>query len=392
MMTQIRIDTQHAREVGRQFTAEGNRLAEIGQELQGAIGSLDTWAWDGHSRRQAESMLGRVRPEGAQLSQQLADLGHQLVRVADAFEQADGQSASAVDAIPRFMLEPSLGWRTNPALRLGSLLAGGGGAAIALITLRVTGTHGQVSFVDRLKGIPSAVARWLSPAVAAVAGWFGWQGSISKEPAESVAWEELHETKVEPERAPEEKPVTPSQPRARESTEATAATLPPQSLTPVLRQTAGSYECAPTAASMVLSYWHRLDSDNQVRTPNELIQGLDGRFSPKSGINADELVAGLKEMNLGYETIERRALLDQQGLQAELKDGPVIAQVRLNLGASGYPHMVTVTGMSENGQTVYLNDPWTGKSSEVAWSAFEKSWAFTGQYSQASHLIVKIRP
>lgn len=36
-MTQIRIDTEHAREVGQRLTAEGDRLAEIGQELQEVI-------------------------------------------------------------------------------------------------------------------------------------------------------------------------------------------------------------------------------------------------------------------------------------------------------------------------------------------------------------------
>ncbi|RLC70530.1 MAG: hypothetical protein DRI81_19000, partial [Chloroflexi bacterium] len=94
----------------------------------------------------------------------------------------------------------------------------------------------------------------------------------------------------------------------------------------------------------------------------------------------------------GYETIERQASLNQQSLQTELENGPVLAQVHLNWGASGYAHMVTVTGMSEDGQTVYVNDPWTGEASEIAWSTFEKSWTFGGQYSDASHLIVKIRP
>lgn len=36
-MAQIRIDTEYTREVGRRFTAEGDRLAEIGQELQEVI-------------------------------------------------------------------------------------------------------------------------------------------------------------------------------------------------------------------------------------------------------------------------------------------------------------------------------------------------------------------
>jgi hypothetical protein len=49
-VTQIRIDTEHAREAGRRLIAESDRLAEIGHELQDAVGSLDTGAWDGVSR------------------------------------------------------------------------------------------------------------------------------------------------------------------------------------------------------------------------------------------------------------------------------------------------------------------------------------------------------
>jgi len=378
---QIRINTDHTREVARRLLAESDRLAEIGHELQDAIGGLDTWGWDGRSRTRAESLLARVRPESARVAERLDNLGRQLTCVADVFEQADSQSAVGVGAIPWFIPEPLLGWRTNSALRMGTLLAGGGSTtAIALTRLQAIGTEEQVSFIERLKGIPSSVAAWLSPAVAAVAGWFGW----SKEPAESVP--------VEMSGTQRFRPAPPPQPLPKITMTIVTARAPDRLLTPALKQTSGSYECAPTAAGMVLAYWHERDSSHQTRTPQELIQGLGSRFNPKSGINADELVAGLKEMNLGYETIERVSLLDKQALQAELENGPVIAQVHLNWGTSGYAHMVTVTGMSEDGQTVYVNDPWTGEALEKAWSTFERSWAFTGQYSGASHLIVKIRP
>lgn len=380
-MTQIRIDTQHTRETGRRLISEGNRLAEIGHELQHAVGSLDTGAWDGRSRWRAEPLLNRVRPESARVAERLDNLGRQLARVAEAFEQADSQSAAGVGAIPWFIPEPLLGWRTNSALRMGTLLAGGGGAAaIALTRLPAVGTEEQVSFIERLKGIPSSVAVWLSPAVATVAGLFGW----SKEPVESVP--------MEPSETLRFQPVPPPQPPPTITTTIIAARVPDRLLTPALKQTSGSYECAPTAAGMVLEYWNKRDSSHQTRTPQELIQGLGSRFNPKSGVNADELVAGLKEMKLGYETIERGSLPDKQALQAELGNGPLLAQVHLNWGTSGYAHMVTVTGMSEDGKTVYVNDPWTGKALEKAWGDFEKSWTFAGKYSGASHLIVKIRP
>jgi len=92
-MPQIRIDTEHVRDVGRRLIAEGDRLNEIGQELHGAIGNLDTGAWDGHSRAQAEPLLSRVRPESARVSEDLDGLGRTLVRVADTFEHEDNTAA-----------------------------------------------------------------------------------------------------------------------------------------------------------------------------------------------------------------------------------------------------------------------------------------------------------
>ncbi len=58
----IRVDTRRVRETGRRLIATGDRLAEIGHELQNAISSLDTRAWDGVSRARAAAA---VEPGGA---------------------------------------------------------------------------------------------------------------------------------------------------------------------------------------------------------------------------------------------------------------------------------------------------------------------------------------
>ncbi len=387
-MTQIRIDTEHVREVGRRLVAEGDRMAEIGHELQRAIGGLDTGAWDGVSRARAEPMLDRVWPESTRMTEGLDGLGRQLNRVAEAFEEADHRSAAGVDTIPWFMPEPLLGWRTSSALRMGTLLAGGGGtAAIYFASPDAGKAEDTVSFIERLKGIPTSVAAWLSPAVAGVAGLFGWQA----QELPTAPWEKLREPeRIEPNSTYRFVPVPPPQPPETPTITAkiTAARVENRDLTPVLKQTARSYECAPTAASMVLEYWNEIDPKNETRNPQEIIQGLGNRFNAGSGINADELVAGLKEMELGYDTIERQAGLDKEQLKTVLEEGPVLAQVHLNWGTSGYAHMVTVTDISESGETVYVNDPWTGKAVEKTWNEFEQSWTFAG----VSHLIVKVKP
>ena len=92
-MTRIRIDTEHVREVGRQLIAESDRMDGIGQELQSAIGGLDTGSWDGISRAWAEPMLDRVRPESARVADELDHLGRKLAHVAEVFEQEDNTAA-----------------------------------------------------------------------------------------------------------------------------------------------------------------------------------------------------------------------------------------------------------------------------------------------------------
>ena len=99
-MTQIRINTDHTREVARRLLAESDRLAEIGHELQNAIGGLDTWAWDGRSRSRAEPLLARVRPESEWVKHQLEELGYKLVRVANIFEQEDNAAARNLEGMP----------------------------------------------------------------------------------------------------------------------------------------------------------------------------------------------------------------------------------------------------------------------------------------------------
>jgi len=92
-MAQIRIDTEQVRETGQRLSAEGDHLAQIGQELERAIGGLDTGAWDGRSRARAAPLLNRVRPENARLADELDRLGRKLVRVAEVFEAEDGAAA-----------------------------------------------------------------------------------------------------------------------------------------------------------------------------------------------------------------------------------------------------------------------------------------------------------
>lgn len=99
-MTQIRLNTEQVRDAGRRLLTESTEIEEIGQALQHAVDSLDTWAWDGHSRANAEPLLDQVRPQSVRLADELEQLGRLLQRVADRFENEDSTAARELEGMP----------------------------------------------------------------------------------------------------------------------------------------------------------------------------------------------------------------------------------------------------------------------------------------------------
>jgi uncharacterized protein YukE len=74
-------------------------MEQMGNELRQAIGSLDTWAWDGRSRSRAEPMLNRVQPESRRVTEELDNLGRTLMRIADTFELEDNNAARELEGM-----------------------------------------------------------------------------------------------------------------------------------------------------------------------------------------------------------------------------------------------------------------------------------------------------
>jgi len=99
-MTQIRLTTEQVRDAGRRLLTESTEIADIGQALAHAVDSLDTWAWEGHSRANAEPLLEQVRPQSGRLAEELERLGQMLQRVADRFENEDSTVARELEEMP----------------------------------------------------------------------------------------------------------------------------------------------------------------------------------------------------------------------------------------------------------------------------------------------------
>jgi hypothetical protein len=133
------------------------------------------------------------------------------------------------------------------------------------------------------------------------------------------------------------------------------------------------YGCTPTAASMILYYWHAKDPLKNKRMSSQQLLDINaeqGEFKI-TGMSASQLHDELQE--LGYQAEDH---LDStfETLQQEVAKGPVVALVRLNMKTAGEPHAVVVTGISEDGKQVRLNDPWTGQSHTYPRDEFMKSW------------------
>jgi len=108
-MTQIRINTQQAREVARRLQAQADAVEQLTRSLNHAISTLDTDAWDGQSRWRIEPRLNQVSPAGRDVTRSLEDLGRKLRRVADTFEQEDATAAGHLEGMPWVEFETGKG-------------------------------------------------------------------------------------------------------------------------------------------------------------------------------------------------------------------------------------------------------------------------------------------
>ena len=74
-MTRIRIDTKKIEAIARQLIARWRPIGRNWTRIAARIDGLNTAAWDGRSRHQAEPLLDRVRPESAHVAESLDALG-----------------------------------------------------------------------------------------------------------------------------------------------------------------------------------------------------------------------------------------------------------------------------------------------------------------------------
>jgi hypothetical protein len=159
-----------------------------------------------------------------------------------------------------------------------------------------------------------------------------------------------------------------------------------------------NYGCAPTAASMIMDYWHSKDPSKNTASPQDLIDEnvAENEFGG-TGMGIDKLKDDLK--SLGYNSGIDDPLhvnVKWDDLKAAVEKGPVIANVMSRittqprsstLGTTGDYHSVVVTDITDN--SVTINDPWDGKTHTYTIDEFKKSW---GAKSGGANVFLEIQP
>jgi len=153
----------------------------------------------------------------------------------------------------------------------------------------------------------------------------------------------------------------------------------------------GGAACSATSMAMVFDYYHAQDASNPTKDTQAIVEHMkdQGWFTDGKGISADNAAEAARQ--LGYENSyffpigEEHWSLDD--LRQEISAGhPVIATVTVGLGATGNAHSVVVTGISPDGQTVFINDPMQG-TREISWAQFSRSW---GSFDVPNHGYVVV--
>lgn len=322
--------------------------------------------WQGYSR---DSFLGEMGPLLHRLDQ-LADeglrLSQRLHREVAEWEQVGSQLAAG--PTPAY-------WQAPLPLSAGgsaSWLSSEYGGALLLPPLSVVSLLGEWSaqWPEWLKARLSQFLPFLQP-------------PTSPTPPEPTGptrlGELLDETParpLSPETDPSSTPVSPS-------TQPISQPAPPTNGYPVPIKSQGSLggnaACAPTSVSMILDYYHNLNSQNRAATPQELLTMLDkGDFTFGKGMSLNHITDELQE--LGYANVTAQANASLADLQTQLQQGPVITTVRLDMksgqltAVGAVVHAVVVKGLSGDGQTVYINDPWTGHEVQLPLADFTATW------------------
>ncbi len=421
-MTRILVIPENLRVLSAQLQQVAGDLWSV----EGRVGSaLDGLDWEAHQKAGVEGLANQACSQARALAARAEEMARYLASKAQAFEKADERGAGGIERAAESFTD---WWYSHPEVwpvipPHENLWRGLGLGEITFTVLPVAGGSAVVglanltpwSFVfSRVEGFGERFWNWLRRR--------GWKTNeeltrrrhrttVSQKRESWSRFGELLDRKNETgteRKAARPSPSSSRDARRAESKPQTTSTQPAQTKkwwydVPPKSQRGLEYKgqetaygCVPTATSMILDYWHAQDPANKTMSAQELLNKNveQGEFRG-TGMSASKIHDEVRD--LGYGVVEDRANADRDALQEALTEGPVIAIVKLGLKTSGANHAVVVTGISEDGQQVRINDPWTGQSYTYSWEQFSRSWgADFGKDRRGNNLprnnLVIIRP
>ena len=141
--------------------------------------------------------------------------------------------------------------------------------------------------------------------------------------------------------------------------------------------------CVPTSVAMVMDYYHQTDASLTTETISKFIANLDeGDITEGYGISVNKIVDDLWKLGYRNTIVMSGPQMNMNTLIDFLKEGPVIVQTgvelgnnpRRILGVGERQHAMVLKGITADGRSVIVNDPWSGAELEFSLARFVDMW------------------
>lgn len=396
-MTRILVTPESLRDFSAQWEREASALRVIANRLGSALSSLD---WQVRYSANVEGEWNQARTLANNLADQADALARFLQDKAQTFDEVDRASATSIGQVLGAFTtqQQTSSWyaqwpfsflehiqQAQFVVDLGNLI----GDAPRVIAMPLIGIGGLVGGIfSGFRFLNPQSTQWSKPLETAATQTIekgalartinrGFGPLLSGKNATSSA------TTMPP---PAQTAAPPTLPTTPEQWWRNVPNQSQQGLKYIDAKT--SYGCTVSSASMILDYYHAQSPSNQTMSAQELLDAnaRQGEFN-STGMSASNL--GDELAQLGY-TATPQTDATKAELEAAVKQGPVIAVVKLFLATSGDNHAVVVTGMTED--QVRINDPWTGEARTYSWADFSKSWGANFGKGAPINSFMTIRP
>lgn len=369
-MVRIKVDPSELQTASKKLLQKAQDLKHLADVVTRINGTL---RWSASEKQSIDNLINKADHQASDLASKMEEFGRRLNQAAAAFLEADNQGVASLANLP-----PSGGapWWMNRIISLEDSLS-----FIAYLPRAVQEMLANI-LMPINPYLPSGVFSFIAIPLMYKPEWI--PGMASLDSQYSKPGKLVEEQSGFGELLQKEYPPSPSDTYVDHN-------VPYHSQKDLMfdPQTPTDWGCVPTSTGMILDYWHNRDPNNKTLTTQELLDlNIEDRdFTQGQGMGLDEIADELSD--LGYSS-NVSANSNKDALVAAVKEGPVIAQINLNMRAGGTDHAVVVTGFSKDGNNVLINDPWNNRNHSYTWDQFSTSWST--DHESYENIFLTIRP